>query len=129
MQLPWLSANTWISMCRGRNRNFSSNTRSSPKAACASRRAPSSAGAKLSLASTARGRLDEDRKAELRRRGFECFEILLIFLIAGHDGHARTRHQPFGLDLRTHRADRRRRRANEHDTRDLAGRSKAGVLG
>ena len=50
--LPWLSANTWISMWRGAVRYFSISTRSSPKPAAASRCAEASAAANASAVST-----------------------------------------------------------------------------
>ena len=51
---PWLSPNTWISMCRGVATYFSISTASLPKAARASLRAEPSARAKSPAASTRR---------------------------------------------------------------------------
>ena len=55
--------------------------------------------------------------------------VLVVAVIAGHQRHAGLFHQLLGGGLRAHRADRRRRRADEDEARRRAGRGEVFVLG
>ncbi len=75
MTLPWLSARTWTSMCRGVRTSRSRNSVSSPKALAATRRAVASVASSSSgafhdvhaLAAAAGGGLDQQREADAGR--------------------------------------------------------------
>ncbi len=62
------------------------------------------------LATTAARRLDHDRPADALGFLAEAIDIRLIRLEAGHERHARLRHQRARLGLDTHRSDGGRRR-------------------
>ena len=59
-----------------------------------------------------------------RKRG-----LLVVAVVARHQRHAGRFHQRLGADLRAHRADRRRRRADEDDAGLGAGSREVRVLG
>ena len=72
------------------------------------------------LAAAARGGLDEHRVADAIGFALQERRILLVAVIARHERDARLLHDALRRALRAHRADRGRRRADEHDARALA---------
>ena len=66
------------------------------------------------LAAAAGPRLDQHGIADLARLGGEQHQFLRFAMIARHDRHAGLLHQPLGGVLQPHGADRRGRRADEH---------------
>ena len=121
--LPWLSANTCISMWRGAVTYFSISTRASPKADLRLALRAFQRGVEIgvrvdaahALAAAAGDRLDQHRIADLVGLLLEEFRLLLVAVIAGHHRHAGLRHQRLGAVLQPHGADRGRRRADEDD--------------
>ncbi len=73
--------------------------------------------------------LDQHRIADLVGLLLQEFRVLLLAVIARHHRHAGLLHQRLGLILQSHRADRVRRRTDEHDARSRAGFGKLRVLG
>ncbi len=73
------------------------------------------------LAAAAGARLDQHRVADAVGLAPEQRRILVGRVVAGHEPHAGLFHQLLGLGLQAHRADRRRRRADERDARVGAG--------
>ena len=81
------------------------------------------------LATAAGDRLDEHRKADLRRRRCERLGRLAGVVRAAQHGHAGLFHGRLGGGLVAHGADDRRRRADEDQPRLGAGGGEVGVLG
>ena len=81
------------------------------------------------LAAATRDRLDQHRVADLVGLLLEELRVLQFAVIAGHDRHAGLLHQRLGLVLQPHGADRRWRRADEHDAGRRAGLGELRVLG
>ena len=112
----------------GACRYFSISTRSSPKAAAASRLAEAERTLELrggfddahALAAATGGGLDQHRIADPIGLARERVEVLRLAVIAGHQRHAGLLHQLLGRALGAHRADRARRRADEDDAAALA---------
>ena len=113
-------------------------SRSSPKAAVASRRAAASASGSRSgvadrahaLAAAAGRRLDEERDSRscVGRRD-EGVVRLVGLVVAGEDRDAERGGEPAGGGLVAHRADRRGRRADPADPGRDDGLGEVGVLG
>src|SRR5271167_4885203 len=103
-------------MWRGEAIYFSISTRPSPNAASASRIALSRYAAHAPPAA-AGDRLDQHRIADLIGLLAQELRVLVVAVIAGNDRHASPLHQGLGRAFETHRAHRRRRRANEYDAR------------
>ncbi len=109
---PWASANTWTSMWRGSVRYRSRNTVPSPKADCASRRAPASASASSSgplhdphpPAAAAGRRLDQQRPSEGGHR-LRSGRLSPSTVTDGRVGYAGGPHQVLRADLRAHGVD------------------------
>src|SRR5476649_1017792 len=100
-------------MWRGLVIYFSINTRSSPKAALASRMAAASAASKSAWRSTrhaftaaAGNSLDQHRISDLIGFLFEEFRLLHVAVKARHHRHARLLHQGFCAILQPHGANR-----------------------
>ena len=123
MALPCASANTCISMWRGAATYFSISTRASPNDALRLALRAFERGLELgvlvdaphALAAAAGHRLDQHRIADLVGLLLEKRRLLPLAVIARHDRHAGLLHQRLGAILQAHGADRRRRRADEHD--------------
>ena len=81
------------------------------------------------LAATAGARLDQHRKADAARFAREHRVVLVVAVVARRERHAGLLHQLLGSRLRAHRADRRRRRADEDDARLGARIGEGRVLG
>ncbi len=136
-QVPCVSANTCISMCRGRVRYFSISTRSSAKGRS---RLPFRGSQRLgkfarlihhphAFAAAAGRRLDQYRITDAISLLCEDCRFLRIAVITGHQRHAGLFHQRLCRRLRAHGIDGRRWRSDEHNARLLAGARKVGVLG
>ena len=105
--LPCVSANTWISMWRGRVRYFSTSTRSSPKLDSASRLHEASAASKSALLSTMRMPLPpppalalmQHRIADASAWALQKVRVLVVAVIAGHERHPGLFHQRFAADF------------------------------
>ena len=123
-------------MWRGRVRYFSSSTRSSPKAAAASRFADAIAASSCAASSTTRMPLPPPPAEALINTGkpmrsglaLERFQVLRVAVIAGNQRHAGLLHQRLGGALGAHRPDRGCRRPDEYDPRRGASVGKVGVL-
>ena len=81
------------------------------------------------LAAAAGARLDQHRKADLAGLAREQRRVLIVAVVAGRERDARLGHQRLGRRLRSHRADRRRRRADEDDAVGRALLGEGVVLG
>ena len=80
------------------------------------------------LAAAARRRLDEDRVSNAIGRLLQERRILVVAVVARDERYAGLFHDGLRGALRAHRADRRGGRADEDDTRALAGRGEILVL-
>ena len=137
MTVPWQSARTWTSMCRGESMYFSTSRVSSPNAARASRRADASAsgssarraGHPHALAAAARGWLDQEREPRFVKRGDELLIGQPRSPGPRDNRDASGRDGGLGGDLVAHRLDRLRRRPDERQARGRAGAGEPGVLG
>ncbi len=126
--MPWLSANTCISMWRGAVTYFSISTRSSPKLDFASPLAlrkrgievPGGIDAPHALAAAAGHRLDQHGIADLGRALGEELGVLLAAVIAGHHRHAGLLHHALGGVLQPHGAHGGGRRPDEDEARGFA---------
>ena len=58
-------------------------------------------------------RFDQQRRADFGRCGAQTVVVLVVVVVPGDDRDAGGAHPPLRLDLRTHRGDRVRRRADE----------------
>ena len=134
--LPWPSASTWISMCRGSSMNFSTNTRSSPKLDFASDRAEARPCAtsladqamRMPFAAAAGRGLQHHREADLLRDGLRSSGSAMA---SGWPGTVET--PAFAasfcrFDLVAHGADRVGRRTDEDDAGGVQRLGEAGVL-
>ena len=73
------------------------------------------------LAAAAGRGLDQHRVSDLLRFAREEIVGLVVAMVAGHQRHASTLHDPLGRGFRSHRRDRRRRRTDEDDAGVAAG--------
>jgi hypothetical protein len=106
----------------------SSSTASLPKAADASRRQASSAASKSPATAAAGNRLDHHRVADAPGLGRQPAGILVFAKVTGRHGHAVRQHQPLRGVLAAHRADRRRRGTDPHQSCRLYGRGEVRVF-
>ncbi len=136
MALPWLSANTCISIWRGAVMYFSISTRASPKADL---RLAHRGGQRVveigvavdpahALAAAAGDRLDQHRIADLIGFALQECRVLVVAVIARHHRHAGLFHQRLGAVLQPHRQHRGRRRPDEDNAGLGAGRREGGVF-
>ena len=72
------------------------------------------------LAAAARGGLEQHRIADAVRFFLQKFFGLFLSMVTGHQRHRRLLHQRLRRALAAHGADRRGRRADEHDARSVA---------
>jgi hypothetical protein len=121
-------------MWRGRVRYFSTSTLSSPKLADASRLPTPARPRSLArihhahaLAAAAGAGLEQHRVADAVGLAAQQRGVLVLAVIAGHQRHRGLFHQLLGRAA--HRADGRRRRADEDEAGLGAGAREVGVLG
>ncbi len=80
------------------------------------------------LAAAAGAGLDDERKADALCLRHECLRRLIRTMVARGHGHAHGRHGRLGCAFRAHRADRRRGRPHEDQTRVDAALRECGIL-
>ena len=81
------------------------------------------------FAPTARGRLQQDREADVQGRGLQFDVVEARFVAAGNHRHAGGRHGPLGVDLVAHQLDGLGGRADEGDPGGGTAAGEGRVLG